>query len=229
MNGNNYKKPEKKIIVERFQQISDYTRQTRSVVDYFEYMGFNVSGKRSIPCPFHEDADPSMNIDPTMNVFHCFSCDRRGSYLQLRYYWEHRELESQILPIIASVAEDILAEDDELKRTLGFSTIYLVNEDKVTVEFNEDGSLKLASAVRFTPHIVDTITIKHICDKIKGNPDKICDFIADVQNDVPFGVLKERYYYGNAAGNISLNRTQVNAMKDELASIWNEMNEGASE
>jgi len=30
-------------------------------------------------CPFHDDHEPSLSIDPTQNLWHCFGCQQGGS------------------------------------------------------------------------------------------------------------------------------------------------------
>ena len=32
-------------------------------------------------CPFHDDKNPSLSINPEMNVFHCFGCGAKGSVI----------------------------------------------------------------------------------------------------------------------------------------------------
>ncbi len=32
-------------------------------------------------CPFHDDKSPSLSVDPTKNVWHCFGCDKGGSVI----------------------------------------------------------------------------------------------------------------------------------------------------
>ena len=34
-------------------------------------------------CPFHDDEDPSLSVDPVRNVFHCFGCGAKGSVIDL--------------------------------------------------------------------------------------------------------------------------------------------------
>src|ERR671922_2481114 len=40
------------------------------------------SGKELIGlCPFHNDTNPSLNIDPVKNVWHCKGCGKSGSVI----------------------------------------------------------------------------------------------------------------------------------------------------
>lgn len=33
-------------------------------------------------CPFHDDRNPSLSIDPEKNEWHCFGCDRKGDVIE---------------------------------------------------------------------------------------------------------------------------------------------------
>ncbi len=53
------------------------------IVDVFKRLGYTVPeskyGRVKMKCPFHEDKDPSLSIDPDKNLFHCFGCQAGGS------------------------------------------------------------------------------------------------------------------------------------------------------
>ena len=38
-------------------------------------------GQASVLCPFHDDQHPSLSVNFTDNLFHCFSCEAKGSIL----------------------------------------------------------------------------------------------------------------------------------------------------
>ncbi len=42
-----------------------------------------ISAKRNLMCPFHDDSTPSLSIDPDRGLFHCFGCKRKGGLLNL--------------------------------------------------------------------------------------------------------------------------------------------------
>ena len=38
-----------------------------------------IMGENSVLCPFHHDVSPSMRIDTTKKIFHCFGCGAHGT------------------------------------------------------------------------------------------------------------------------------------------------------
>ena len=52
-----------------------------------------IMGENSVLCPFHHDVSPSMRIDTTKKIFHCFGCGAHGTendFIQ-QYYKIGRE------------------------------------------------------------------------------------------------------------------------------------------
>ena len=45
-------------------------------------LGFRLTGRSKILCPFHDDHDPSMILNDDRNTFRCFGCGARGDIVE---------------------------------------------------------------------------------------------------------------------------------------------------
>jgi len=62
----------------------DQLKKETSILDVLERYGVAVKQQGSkfmALCPFHEDKNPSLSIDPVKNVWHCFGCQKGGSII----------------------------------------------------------------------------------------------------------------------------------------------------
>lgn len=85
----------------------------------------------SIPCPFHEDAAPSCNLNDRLHKYHCFSCDRGGNIFSLM-----AEYDRVVLGINVSYYQKInecLLEDKEMQASIGAHSIFEL-EDVFSLE-----------------------------------------------------------------------------------------------
>jgi len=61
----------------------DQLKKDTSILDVLERYGVPAerqgNGKFMVLCPFHEDKNPSLSVDPLKNVWHCFGCQKGGS------------------------------------------------------------------------------------------------------------------------------------------------------
>ena len=95
----------------------------------------------SIPCPFHEDAAPSCNLNDRIHKYHCFSCDRGGNIFSLMAEWDRT-----IVGLNVSYYQKInecLINDKEMQAAIGAQSIFELEDT-----FSFEDSLK-----RFRPKL----------------------------------------------------------------------------
>jgi len=51
------------------------------ITDVAKYYGFKIRNKK-IKCPFHDDNDPSLNLNDIGNCFYCFGCNTSGDIIE---------------------------------------------------------------------------------------------------------------------------------------------------
>lgn len=74
-----------------------------------------------ISCPFHEDASPSLSINEEKRIWHCFSCDSGGNYINFLTEYDRRVLGSDVT--FYQKVNELLSNDRMLQAKVGFSTI----------------------------------------------------------------------------------------------------------
>lgn len=76
----------------------------------------------AIPCPLHEDWDPSMRLNKELGAFHCFSCGAKGGYV--KFLWL---LGGKSLPY-SEYCEQILKSNASLQQDLQFNSLFVTNK-----------------------------------------------------------------------------------------------------
>ena len=85
----------------------------------------------SIPCPFHEDAAPSCNLNDKLHRYHCFTCDRGGNIFSFM-----TEYDRVILGLNVTYYQKLnecLLEDKEMQASIGAQSIFEL-EDVFSLE-----------------------------------------------------------------------------------------------
>lgn len=54
--------------------------KVHNIIYIAEMFGIKVKKNKCI-CPFHNDKDPSMSLDPKNNLFYCFGCQAKGDII----------------------------------------------------------------------------------------------------------------------------------------------------
>ncbi len=72
-----------------------------------------------ITCPFHEDKRPSCRLNKATGQYHCFSCERKGTYT--RFLWE---LNGKTAPY-SQFCEQVLKARPDIQQACGFSSLML--------------------------------------------------------------------------------------------------------
>jgi DNA primase len=50
------------------------------------------SGRLKGLCPFHDEKTPSFNVNPALNMFHCFGCGESGDVITFVRNTEHQSI-----------------------------------------------------------------------------------------------------------------------------------------
>lgn len=74
-----------------------------------------------ISCPFHEDASPSLSMNESKRRWHCFSCDRGGTFMSLVYNYSRLVMGEDVS--FYQKLNEVLAADIELQDRVGFSSL----------------------------------------------------------------------------------------------------------
>lgn len=156
----------------RVDKVVDYTRHNYSIVKFLEDKGIKVN--RTIKCPFHAETNPSMRIDSVRNLYHCFSCESSGSYMQLYHEYRTRVEDSQ--KSFYGHVQEVLDADPKIQSDLGFNTIF---------EKTKHGTLTVQDIInieckKYKPKKVEIRTYEILMQKLTTLEDKL-NLIALIQ------------------------------------------------
>lgn len=63
--------------------------KSQALVETFSHYGVDVGGGRGKVCgPCHDDSVPSVSVNVSRGVWHCFACDVGGDFVELIKYME---------------------------------------------------------------------------------------------------------------------------------------------
>ena len=87
LKGKTFLKPPGHFIDEATEQVEEVKRR-HSIVSLFESYGVKLAktshnGSYTGLCPWHDDHNPSLSVDETKGLFHCFGCDAKGDVIEL--------------------------------------------------------------------------------------------------------------------------------------------------
>jgi DNA primase len=87
LKGKTFLKPPGHFIDEATEQVEEIKRR-HSIVSLFESYGVKLAesshnGSYTGLCPWHDDHNPSLSVDETKGLFHCFGCDAKGDIIEL--------------------------------------------------------------------------------------------------------------------------------------------------
>jgi DNA primase len=87
LKGKTFLKPPRHFIDEATEQVEEVKRR-HSIVSLFEGYGVKLAksshnGSYTGLCPWHDDHNPSLSVDETKGLFHCFGCDAKGDIIEL--------------------------------------------------------------------------------------------------------------------------------------------------
>jgi len=87
LKGKQFLKAPGHFIDEATEQVEEL-KSRHSIVSLFEGYGVKLSksshnGSYTGLCPWHDDHNPSLSVDETKGLFHCFGCDAKGDVIEL--------------------------------------------------------------------------------------------------------------------------------------------------
>jgi 5S rRNA maturation endonuclease (ribonuclease M5) len=91
----------------------DREKQLLSFLPPFEKTIRQKSGDITIRCPFHNDSNPSCSVSLDKRCFHCFGCDRSGTFLELLVQLKGGDGEAVMRQIAARRGEKIIFRDPD--------------------------------------------------------------------------------------------------------------------
>ena len=157
-----------KVLKERANSVCDYTRENYSIVEFLKDRGlWNETG--TLKCPFHPETNPSFRVNAENNVYHCFSCDSKGSFMNLYYDYRTKVDEEQIS--FYKCVEEVLTNDSVMQSVLGFDTVYKNEQEIASLDEVVAGVYK-----PFKPIVIVRKTYKIILTKLISLEDKITLF-----------------------------------------------------
>lgn len=140
-----------------------------------------------IACPFHDDARPSCRLNKTTGQYHCFSCERKGTYT--RFLWE---LNGKSSPY-SVFCDQVLKSRPDIQHACGFNSLY-VSEKTLDPAFEQRR--------RFVPTagLATGMSITTLHSKVKGMGDTWENMVASltllqhsVSPDSIFATLKKQH------------------------------------
>lgn len=75
-----------------------------------------------ITCPFHEDKRPSCRLNKVTGQYHCFSCNRKGTFT--RFLWELNGKHNTY----SQFCEQVLKARPDLQKACGFNSIFVTEK-----------------------------------------------------------------------------------------------------
>ena len=181
----------------RRQLVLDYIREHYSLSQLLIDLGVWDGGTTVITCPFHPDSRPSFNIDVDNNFYKCFSCGSYGGYMS--FYHNYHKIVTEDEKFFNDHVEDVLQNDMKMQEVLGFSTIFVKIENKVSLEELASFRYRPADLLR-----VDTKSLRRIQRKLQKDPEKLIDFFAEVERGISLDELWNKYYLGIKVDDILL-------------------------
>lgn len=123
-----------------------------------------------IPCPFHEDAAPSMNINIERDMYQCFSCGEGGGYF--KFLMTYSEKVKGIKISYYNLLERLLKDSPQLQAQLGFRSIYVQEFSKVIdlkiPRFNKTNVVEYPTTFRGVINAIKKDRSKGMEDKIRA-------------------------------------------------------------
>lgn len=141
--------------IERAKQVANYVNSHGDIIEFLKKRGLLKNEPKDngtelgIMCPFHEDADPSLNIRKSDGVFNCLSCKVHGRYLDM-----YRQVHEQFDGIKLSwypMLESFLKSDSSLRARLGFNSIFIQDRDVDLETFVNENLVKRKIVKDYAP------------------------------------------------------------------------------
>lgn len=212
----------KDINKDRYKSVSEYIKTKYNLAGLLTELGVWDGGTRVIACPFHPDSRPSFNINVEDNFFKCFSCGSYGGYLS--FYHKYYSIVKEDNKSFYDHVEEILASDIDMQESLGFSTIFVKLENRVSL-------IDLSSYQRpvYKLKIVDIRCLETIRKVIeKEDVSLLLDFFADIERGRTLDDLWNKYINKSSVEDVILSKEDSDEIKNEFQSLLAETFEDES-
>lgn len=208
----------KQIDAVRRKRVLDYIKDNYSLLNYLRELNLWDDGPTVIKCPFHPDSRPSFNIDIENQKFKCFSCGKGGGYIS--FYHEYHISVVEDDKNFNSHVEEILNNDITMQKDLGFNTIFIKLETRLSLKDIINFKHKQHNYVNVDTRSLETIRRKLIKEE---NIEELLDFFADIERGKAMDELWSKYYLGIKVDNIHLDLEKKTELEDAFSSLLDEI------
>lgn len=180
-------------LADRFAEARTLINKTFMIWEWAPTVGIKIGeSDQQTLCPFHDDSTPSFSVKYENNIWKCFGCSSGGSFLE--FYVKYQEKYQDRKLSLARAIEELLASHEELRATLGYSSIYRSTDEEV-FKHDETG-LFLWEPPKKLDATIDTVGMKKVIKKLRHtDTDTICRFIADCQEGMSYKSLINIYFH----------------------------------
>lgn len=185
--------------------VVNYIRDNYKIKNLVVKLGLWNGGPTTIKCPLHPDSRPSFSMNFEKNIYKCFSCGSQGSYLDLLHDYRTKVDGDNVSR--ATIVEELLAEDQTMRQTTGFSSVFELEEQLKNAE-------ETLRDFGYVPKQVETMTVRRLFQQTKDDPIKLCSMIADLERGYSDVELLDKYYYDKSVA--AINETEKS---DQLRSV----------
>lgn len=84
------KKKRNKKVFNNFSEIETYLKDCLTFEKVFDYYHLKYSNNK-IPCPFHNEKEPSLSYSNKKKVWHCFGCEASGDIISFIRFMEEKK------------------------------------------------------------------------------------------------------------------------------------------
>ncbi len=146
----------------------DEIAQANDIVDIISsYTRVKKSGKSFLAlCPFHPDKNPSMNVSPEKQVYHCFSCGASGNVY--KFVQEHEK-------VTFVEAAQILADRAGIELNYSWSSPDTSNEVSLLFEINKFAAKYFHNNLKNAPDVKHDFVMDYLAAR-KIKPDMVTKF-----------------------------------------------------
>jgi DNA primase len=146
----------------------DEIAQANDIIDIVSsYTRVKKSGKSFLAlCPFHPDKNPSMNVSPEKQVYHCFSCGASGNVYKFVQDYEK---------VTFVEAAQILADRAGIELNYSWSSPDMSNEISVLFEVNKFAAKYFHNNLKNAPEVERNFVMDYLALR-KIKPDTVTKF-----------------------------------------------------
>lgn len=202
---------------ERADEVVAYIREHYSLKALVTELGIWNGGPTTIKCPLHADSRPSFSMDFEANVYQCFSCGSRGSYLNLLHDYMTKVQDDG--KGFYTRVEELLKSDAMMQKELGYDSIFITAEQQMSME----DVLHMEHQL-YQPVYSLSKSYQIIANRLRNNTNLLLDYYADVEQGLSLDLCWKKYIEGKP---LTLEETlqKQEEYKQEFADFFDEEDE----